>query len=255
MKTVCIYNEKGGAFKTTVSILLASYLTYRCGKKVCILDFDYPAYHLAKLRFREEVQLSDPTSVLKRYLERNPNTFEPYDIIDMEMGEDMLPDISIIKETVADINSKGYDYVIFDCPGRFTETEAVTVLAYNDFIDFMAVPITTDSQFVESALVICDAFKPLIKNMTVFWSNVTRSEFNDGDRRFALTTKYFRESKGIDVMEEKYRSCELMKMKNRGQSPMFILSTLCWPKAYIDIMCPWLEPFMAALIQRIDTTK
>lgn len=60
MVRVTIYNEKGGVGKTTITALLASYLAYAKGKRVCILDFDYPSYHFMEMRRSELSILKNP---------------------------------------------------------------------------------------------------------------------------------------------------------------------------------------------------
>ena len=64
MKRISIYNEKGGSGKTTVGIMLASYLAYSCGRRVCVLDFDYPTFHFSQIRDQELEILRNPRSQL-----------------------------------------------------------------------------------------------------------------------------------------------------------------------------------------------
>ena len=51
-KNLCIAfsTQKGGAGKTTLTVLVASYLHYVKGYDVAVVDCDYPQYSIAEMR-------------------------------------------------------------------------------------------------------------------------------------------------------------------------------------------------------------
>ena len=54
-KNVCVAfsTQKGGAGKTTLTVLTASYLYYVKGYSVAVVDCDYPQYSIARMRERD----------------------------------------------------------------------------------------------------------------------------------------------------------------------------------------------------------
>ena len=51
-KFVAFSTQKGGAGKTTLTVLAASYLYYVKGLKVLVVDCDYPQYSIEEMRQR-----------------------------------------------------------------------------------------------------------------------------------------------------------------------------------------------------------
>ena len=45
MKVVTFFMSKGGTGKTSFNIMFASYLTYMLGRRVLVLDVDFPEYN------------------------------------------------------------------------------------------------------------------------------------------------------------------------------------------------------------------
>ena len=54
-KSICVAfsTQKGGAGKTTLTVLVASYLHYELGYDVAVVDCDYPQYSIADMRKRD----------------------------------------------------------------------------------------------------------------------------------------------------------------------------------------------------------
>ena len=52
MKVISFFSAEGGTGKTTFNVLLASYIKYRLGKLVMVLDFDYPEFNLTSSAHR-----------------------------------------------------------------------------------------------------------------------------------------------------------------------------------------------------------
>ena len=54
-KNVCVAfsTQKGGAGKTTLTVLIASYLYYMKGYSIAVVDCDYPQYSIVRMRERD----------------------------------------------------------------------------------------------------------------------------------------------------------------------------------------------------------
>ena len=54
-KNVCVAfsTQKGGAGKTTLTVLIASYLYYVKGYSIAVVDCDYPQYSIVRMRERD----------------------------------------------------------------------------------------------------------------------------------------------------------------------------------------------------------
>lgn len=61
-KFVAFSTQKGGAGKTTLTVLAASYLYYVKGLKVLVVDCDYPQYSIEEMRQRDKdlIECSPP---------------------------------------------------------------------------------------------------------------------------------------------------------------------------------------------------
>ena len=249
MVRVSIYNEKGGVGKTTVTVLLASYLSYVHGRGVCVLDFDYPAFHLRQLRMAEQEILRDPRSPLALWMKGNPPSGEPYDVFCLPPGpggvwlhEELFPYLE-------NIFAQGYDYVLYDFPGRFAPEEPVSLVAANGYLDFVAIPMDTDAQSRRSALVVADALRRAEVPVCLFWNRVSLAESKGDGSRFRRGAAPFLE-RGFEVMDESLR--DIRKISRDGTEMAFIRSTLCFPGRYVNMWNPAIIPFLEALKGRID---
>ena len=250
MVRISIYNEKGGVGKTTMSYLLASYLSYTKGKSVCVLDFDYPGYHFYEIRREEEMILQDPKSPLSLWLKNNPLDIPPYDIYKVPTNHAGVYQPSSVFPFL--MNLGGYDYVIMDFPGRFTADEPIAFLAANGFIDFVAIPTDTDTQSRKSALVVADAMKRQGVPCTVYWNRISNYEAHGNGQRFAVGSEPFAKI-GVPFMGQFVR--ENRKFSRNSSEMLFVRSTLCFPIKYINYWSPTLIPFLEALVTRIDNSK
>ena len=249
MIRLSIYNEKGGVGKTTITALAAGYLCYAMGKRVCVLDFDHPSYHISEMRLTELRILTRPKSPLSTWLRSNPSAAKPYNIIRVPTDDaggyrpqDVFP---LVANTVA----SGYDYIFYDFPGRFTHSEPVSYLAANGMIDRVFIPMDTDLQSRQSALVVADAMKRQGIPSALFWNRVTAYEAKGDGARFERGAEPFR-SRGMDVMAEMVRD---NKKLSRDSSEMaFLRSTLCFPERYIAHWNPSILPFLEALVKRTE---
>ena len=249
MKKISIFNEKGGSGKTTITMMLASYLAYSRKKRVCVLDFDAPSYHLSEIRSSELSLLGDPRSQLSIWMKNHPSRQDPYDIFRVSPTEGDRPSVDDVLSIVGNVTAGPYDYLFYDFPGHFTEEEPVAYLAANGFIDYVAIPMDTDRQSRLSAFIVAGALKGCGIPFCLFWNRASAQE-EKGGRRLAIGAEPFRRS-GMDLMEERVRD---LKMFSRDSSELaFIRSTLCFPDRYIDLRSPSVIPFIESLAHRIDS--
>ncbi len=249
MVRLTIYNEKGGVGKTTLSAMLASFLAYHHGKKVCALDFDYPSFHLMDLRRTELAILRDPKSPLSLWLASNPTPVPAYDVFSFPPGPTGVYNARTVLPLLEGLSADGYDYIIYDFPGRFARDEAVSFIAASGFLDFVGIPMDTDVQSRRSALVVADAFQHQEIPLALFWNRVSLSESKGSGKRFEKGAIPFT-SRGMDVMEETLR--DIRKISRDPSEMAFIRSTLCFPVRYVNKWSPAIIPFMEALKGRID---
>ena len=252
MVRLSIYNEKGGVGKTTVTALLASFLAYVHGESVCVADFDYPSYHFMELRRSELAILEDPKSPLAGWLRANPRDVPPYDVLTVPAGPSGVYYPTTVFPFLENVMAGGYSYVLLDFPGRFTFDEPVSYVAANGYLDYVAVPMDTDSQSRRSALVVADAMRRQDVPLVLFWNRVSHSESKGDGSRFRRGAEPFL-SRGFPVMEESLR--DIRKISRDPSEMAFVRSTLCFPVRYVNKWSPAIIPFLEALKGRIDSIK
>ena len=252
MVRLSIYNEKGGVGKTTLTVLVASYLAYGRGLRVCVVDFDYPTYHLWQLRESELSILADPRSPLAAWLRENPSEAEPYTVIRAHPGAGGVFSPREVFALERGIDPIRYDILLYDFPGRFTPDEPVSLLAANGGLDFVGIPMDTDVQSRRSALVVADALAGEGVPLVLFWNRVSAPESRGSGVRFRRGAEPF-VSRGMDVMDEAVRDVRII---SRDSSEMaFVRSTLCFPTRYVNMRSASIIPFLEALKGRIDNVQ
>jgi cellulose biosynthesis protein BcsQ len=169
--------QKGGVGKTSVTVLVASYLHYVKGYNVAIVDCDYPQNSIVDMRERE-VRLIDENLSLKtlacdhfRQLKKKAypviasNPFEALDDAERMMKEEEVrPDI-----------------VFFDLPGTLKSKGVVSTLSQMDYI---FAPVSADRLVLESTLQFTSMFNENLmttglakaKGLYLFWTMVDGRE-------------------------------------------------------------------------------
>lgn len=113
MKVVTFFMSKGGTGKTSFNIMFASYLTYILGRRVLVLDVDFPEYNLYFYREREKDD----------YLSKDKEL--PENIYPIEQVQNVSE--NHIRNVVSNLKrlDGAVDYVIVDFPGSFTSSDAI----------------------------------------------------------------------------------------------------------------------------------
>lgn len=142
-KYVAFSTQKGGAGKTTLTVLVASYLHYVKGYSVAVVDCDYPQYSILEMRDRD----------LKTVMED-----EHYKLIAYEqftaLGRKAYPVVNSTPEeaiqVAAGLSETGeFDFVFFDLPGTVNNADVIRTLSQMEYIFS---PISADRVVLESTL-------------------------------------------------------------------------------------------------------
>lgn len=252
MKTITVYNEKGGCGKTTATIFLASWLASR-GHRVLVLDFDKPTYHVASIREKESATLRMEKSPLVSFLRleglmSDPASFRPpFQIRPMDADDCLKGDPEGLFAILDSIPEDDYDYLICDFPGRYSDDEAISFMCGGGYIDALLIPVECDSQTVKSAMVIADAARRAHIRSAIFWNRTTQDEVQY--RRIDRMNAVFR-AKGVPILPHGIR--QIKKFSRDSNERLFVRSTMCFPERYVHIWCPTLMDFLESAKEFID---
>jgi cellulose biosynthesis protein BcsQ len=142
-KYVAFSTQKGGAGKTTLTVLAASWLHYVRGYNVAVIDCDYPQHSIVEMRERDlKMALEEGYYKNLAYEQFTRLKKKAYPVID-----------SSTTEAIADaehlMGQDDFDYIFFDLPGTVNDKDLIHTLARMDYI---VAPISADRVVVESTL-------------------------------------------------------------------------------------------------------
>ena len=172
---VAFSTQKGGAGKTTLTVLVASYLHYVKGYNVAVIDCDFPQHSIADMRKRDlQMAMEDEHYKLMAYEQFSSLGKKAYVIVESS-PENAMEDA---KAVIEEMNP---DFVFFDLPGTINNPEVVKTLS---FMDYIIAPISADRLVLESTLqyvvTINDALitpgKAKIKGLYLLWNLVDGRE-------------------------------------------------------------------------------
>lgn len=148
---LCISTQKGGVGKSTLTLLAASYLYYRCGINLLIVDCD-GQHSLVQIQNRDKETITKNRFLSEKLKES---------LLDKETGKmrkvyPIYPStiskaVSFAEKKVALYAEEGIpiDVVLFDFPGSATEEGIVDSLFEMDAI---FIPVETDLMVVEACI-------------------------------------------------------------------------------------------------------
>ena len=153
---VAFSTQKGGAGKTTLTVLMASYLHYVKGYNVAVVDCDYPQFSIKDIRERDMRNVANNPHLKKLAYEQftRTNNKRAYPILESHPEEAI--------ETVKCILDTGTppDIVFFDLPGTINNHGVIRTIATMDYI---FCPIAADRVVMTSSL----AFAGLVNDTLV----------------------------------------------------------------------------------------
>lgn len=175
---VAFSTQKGGAGKTTLTALIASYLHYERDYNVAIIDCDFPQLSIYNMRERD----------LAMALEDEFYRGMAYEQFTRLEGKKAYPVVrSNTDNAIADAektveeSEKGFDIIFFDLPGTMNNRGLIHTLAHMDYI---IAPIAASRVVMESTLDylitvrenIVASGKSNIKAMYLLWNLVDGRE-------------------------------------------------------------------------------
>lgn len=173
---VAFSTQKGGAGKTTLTVLMASYLYYIKGYNIAIIDCDFPQYSIKDMRERDMRKVEQSEHLTAMAYEQVKKTGKrAYTIISSR------PENVVDKANALIVANPELDIVLFDLSGTVNNISIIETLATMDYI---FCPVSADRVVMESSLqfasMVNDHFistgKSNIKGMYMLWNMVDKRE-------------------------------------------------------------------------------
>ena len=174
-KYVAFSTQKGGAGKTTLTVLVASYLHYVKGYDVAVIDCDFPQYSIHDMRKRDMDRISkDDYYKVQAFELIKTLQKKPY-IIECSRAEDAIGKAEALQASLP------LDFIFFDLPGTVNNAEVVSTLSRMDYI---FTPIIADRVVMESSIKFATVIneqmvvtgKSAIKGIYLIWNMVDGRE-------------------------------------------------------------------------------
>jgi len=214
---IAFSTQKGGAGKTTLTVLAASYLHYVKGYNVAVVDCDYPQFSIADMRSRDVEQVMNDL-----HYKRMAHT------LFTQIGKSAYPvvecsSVDAVVKAEELKNEEELDIIFFDLPGTMNVAGVIKTLAHMDYI---FVPISADRVVLESTLQFATTLhdnlittgKANIKGLWLIWNMV------DGRERTELYHAYDGAiaELGLQVMQTVIPDSKRFRREmNAGHKPVF----------------------------------
>lgn len=173
---VAFSTQKGGAGKTTLTVLAASYLHYVKGYNVAVVDCDFPQYSIKDMRERDISSATEDNHYkVMAYEQFKRLQKKSYPVIGSR-PEDAPDNAAKLIES-----GKPLDFVFFDLPGTINNASVVNTIATMDYI---FCPIIADRVVMESSIRFATVIhehlmstgKTNIKGLYLLWNMVDGRE-------------------------------------------------------------------------------
>ena len=173
---IAFSTQKGGAGKTTLTVLVASYLHYVKGMNVAVVDCDYPQHSIAEMRKRDlKTVMEDEHYKLMAYRQLQRIRKKAYPVAE-STAEDAVTKADELLEKMPET-----DIVFFDLPGTVNSAGILRTIAQMDYI---FAPVSADKAVLESTLSFLDVLQRMmlgketsrLKGLYLFWNQVDKRE-------------------------------------------------------------------------------
>lgn len=261
MKTIAIFNEKGGVGKTTLSALFADYLYFKKGENVSVIDMDAPSFHLHMLREKDlnilEGKIMPNQSLLNAV---KNNTREPYPISTWTLtpsnAKQLVTTLTSIREKE---DSNGY--CLLDFAGGYRATDPAHMVIFYGLLDLLAIPLDVDDESIQSAYYLAATLKQQrtslpnkrFPKIVAFWNRVRP---NDTTRQLSpmTSTNKALEAYGVQVLKNYIPSST--HMMNLPRYAGFVRTTVCYPQRATQLGLPdFFEEILSCLPNTNPDTK
>lgn len=176
---VAFSTQKGGAGKTTLTVLVASYLHYVKGYNVAVVDCDFPQYSIHDMRQRDmDAAIKDEHYKML--------AFEQFSRLKKKAYPVLCSRSENAPEMAEGLTKSGNppDFIFFDLPGTINSESIVNTLATMDYI---FTPIAADRVVMESSVKFASVVnehlistgKSNIKGLYLVWNMVDGREKTD----------------------------------------------------------------------------
>lgn len=223
---VAFSTQKGGAGKTTLTVLAASYLHYERDYNVAIIDCDFPQLSIFNMRERDLAMALDNEFYRgMAYEQFSRLDKKAYPVVRSNTDEAIADAERVVEES-----ENGFDIIFFDLPGTMNNRGLIHTLAHMDYI---IAPIAASRVVMESTLDylisvrdnIIVSGKSNIKSIYLLWNLV------DGREKSELYEVYEAVIKELDFPLLKTflpNAVRFRREQNIEHKPLF-LSTLFPP--------------------------
>lgn len=173
-KCVAFSTQKGGAGKTTLTVLIASYLHYVKDYNVAIVDCDFPQHSISDMRKRDvEMTLHSEYYKQLAYSQITRTNKKGYLILESK------PEHAL--EEAQKLEHEQLDFIFFDLPGTVNSPGVLKTLS---MMDYIFSPIAADRVVLESTLRfvvninenLITTGRSDIKGLYLFWNMVDGRE-------------------------------------------------------------------------------
>lgn len=176
---VSIANQKGGVGKSTLTVVLASYLYYELGVSVAILDCDSPQNSPSKEQQRE-LSAVKSTPHLGAMLDEQTKRLgrRPYSITGVKLSQGLEALNSFL------MGGNNVSILFIDLPGTMNNNDVIQLVANCEYV---FCPMAADKLDIESTLAFCEYLQSRIvtvgkgnlKQVKVLWTKVDGREKTD----------------------------------------------------------------------------
>lgn len=174
------YTQKGGAGKSTMTILVASYLHYVKNYNVAVIDCDTPQASICDLR-EHEIKVINENAYFKSLAYNHFLNLgkKSYPVIRSNAGDALDEAERLMRDEAVKP-----DIIFFDLPGTLKSNDVIKTLSQMDYI---FTPISADRLDMESSLQFVTLFNENLittgiaktKGLHLFWTKVDGREKNE----------------------------------------------------------------------------